>query len=407
MPGALSHIRVLDLTRILAGPWCTQILADLGADVIKVERPGMGDDTRQWGPPWIKDKEGNPTTDSSYYSSTNRNKRSITVDMSKPEGQALVKELAAKSDVLVENYKVGDLKRYGLSYEDLAAINPRLVYCSITGYGQTGPYRDRPGYDFVFQGEGGLMSITGERDEWGGGPQKVGIAVTDVLTGLYATIAITSALEARNVTGRGQYIDTALLDTIVAFGGNQAANYLVSGDIPKRWGNAHVNIVPYQVFKTKNGHIIVAVANDNQFKKLCEVLGRPQLGMDERFNSVPKRTIDRDVLVPLLQEALLEQDSEHWLEAFTKNGIPHGPINNYKQVFEHPQVLARGLRVDMPNHGAGGSVPVIASPLRLSDTPVSYRRPPPTLGQHTQEVLEDVLGKSAADLDALATRKII
>ncbi len=408
MAGALSHIRVLDLTRVLAGPWCTQNLADLGADVIKIERPGMGDDTRQWGPPWVPDGNGAATTDSTYYTSTNRNKRSVTIDISKPEGQALVREMVAKCDVLVENYKVGDLKRYGLGYEDLQPLNPRLIYCSVTGYGQNGPYADRPGYDFVFQGEGGLMSITGERDDSpGGGPIKVGIAVTDILTGLYATIGITAALESRNITGKGQYIDAALLDTIVAFGANQIADHFMSGNIPKRWGNAHPNMAPYQVFKTANGHVIVACGNDGQFQKLCGLMNRPELAADPELQTVPLRNNSRVRVVAEIQKTFLTQTSEYWLDGLAKAGVPHGPINNYKQVFAHPQVVARKLRVDIPGHKAGGSIPVVASPLRLSDTPVTYRLPPPVLGEHTNEVLGEILNKSAAEIDALKAKKIV
>lgn len=407
MPGALAHIRVLDFTRILAGPWATQTLADLGADVIKVERPGAGDDTRQFGPPWVRDAEGRETADSAYFTSANRNKRSVTIDIAQPAGQALVREIAAKSDVFFENYKVGDLKRYGLAYEDIRKINPGIVYCSLTGYGQDGPYAKRPGYDFVFQAEGGLMSITGEREELpGGGPMKVGIGIADVLTGLYASIGILAALEARRATGEGQHIDIALLDTIVAFGANQILGYFVSGEIPGLFGNAHPNIVPYQAFKTADGRIVVACANDAQFRRLCEALERPDLAADERFRTVSLRNMNREPLCAELQRTLLQKPSAWWLERLVAAQIASGPINNYKQVFEHPQVVHRKLRVELPN-AAGGGTPVVANPLRLSATPVEYPRGAPLLGQHTEEVLRELLGKSAADIESLAKSKVV
>lgn len=401
MHGALSNIRVLDLTRVLAGPWCTQNLADLGAEVIKVERPGSGDDTRHWGPPWLRDGDGNDTTDSAYYGSTNRNKKSVAVDIATPEGQQLIRELAAGSDVFVENYKVGDLARYGLGYEDIRKINPRIVYCSITGYGQSGPYSHKPGYDFVFQGQGGLMSITGERDDVpGGGPQKVGIAVTDVLTGMYACVAILAAVNARHASGVGQYIDMALLDCIVAFGSSQATSYLVTGNVPRRFGNAHANMVPYQVFATRNGHIIVAPGNDVQWRRLCTAIGREELAHDERFRTGSARIVNRATLIPELERVMLERTSEEWLERLEANGIPSGPINDYRQVFADPQVQQRGLKVDIPLPD-GGTMPTIASPLRLSDTPVEYGMPPPRLGQHTADVLRDVLGKTPDEIGRL------
>ena len=402
MQGALSNIRVLDLSRVLAGPWCTQNLADLGAEVIKVERPATGDDTRTWGPPWIRDDNGADTPDSTYYGSANRNKKSIAIDISTPEGQQLVRELAAKSDVFVENYKVGDMARYGLAYEDIRKINPRIVYCSITGYGQTGPHAHRPGYDFVFQGIGGLMSITGERDDLpGGGPQRVGIAVTDIMTGMYSALAILAALNARHTTGVGQYIDMALLDCIVAFGSNQAASHMMTGKIPRRYGNGHPSVVPYQVFATQDGHIIIAVGNDSQFRRYCEVIGRPDLAADERFRTASGRLVNRDALIPQLESAMKTRPSAEWLDSMEKNGIPSGPINNYAQVFADPQVRHRGLWVDIP-HPSGGTTPSIASPLRLSDTPVTYRMAAPVLGQHTQEVLTALLGKSQDEIDRLA-----
>jgi crotonobetainyl-CoA:carnitine CoA-transferase CaiB-like acyl-CoA transferase len=401
MQAALSNIRVLDLSRVLAGPWCTQNLADLGAEVIKVERPKTGDDTRTWGPPWIRNEDGEETTDATYYGSANRNKQSIAIDISTPEGQQLVRELAAKSDVFVENYKVGDMARYGLSYDDIKKINPRIIYCSITGYGQTGPHAHRPGYDYVFQGIGGLMSITGERDDLpGGGPQRVGIAVTDIMTGMYSAMAILAALNARHTTGAGQYIDMALLDCIVAFGSNQAASYMMTGNIPKRFGHAHPSVVPYQVFTTGDGHIIVAVGNDAQYKRLCSVIGRDDLWADERFQKMSGRLVHRDALIPELERALKTRLSAEWLDSMEAAGIPCGPINNYKQVFEDPQVQHRGLWQELP-HPAGGMTPTIASPLRLSGTPVQYRMAAPTLGQHTREILRDVLGKSQNEIDQL------
>ncbi|MGH8809202.1 MAG: CaiB/BaiF CoA transferase family protein, partial [Noviherbaspirillum sp.] len=392
MQGALSNTRVLDLSRILAGPWCTQSLADLGAEVIKVERPGAGDDTRSWGPPWIKSASGEDTSDSTYYGSANRNKKSIAIDISSAEGQQLVRDLAAKSDVFIENYKVGDMARYGLSYEDIRRINPAIVYCSITGYGQTGPYAHRPGYDYVFQGMGGLMSITGERDSKpGGGPQRVGIAVTDIVTGLYAGIAILAALHARKTTGVGQYIDMALLDCIVAFGSNQAVSYMTTGKIPQRYGNEHPSVVPYQVYATQDGHVIVATGNDSQWQRFCVAIERPDLAQDEQFRTTSGRLVHREELIPQIQRTMLERTSAVWLERLDTNAVPGGPINNYAQVFDDAQVKHRGLWVDIPD-ADGHEVPTVASPLRLSDTPVQYRSAAPTLGQHTKEVLRTVLG---------------
>lgn len=407
MAGSLSHIRILDLTRVLAGPWCTQMLADLGADVIKVERPVAGDDTRHWGPPWIADKNGDSTNDSAYFSSANRNKRSIAIDLSKPQGQALIRDLVAECDVLVENYKVGDLARYGLAYEDLQAINPRLIYCSITGYGQDGPYAKRPGYDFVFQGEGGLMSITGERDDKpGGGPMKSAIAVGDVLTGLNATIGILAAIENRHVTGMGQHIDVALLDSVVNFGANQIASYFASGKVPGRWGNEHPNLTPYQTFQTKDGHIIVACGNDGQFKKLCQLIGCPELARDPRFLTMPLRNTNRDALADSLKARFGAEPSAYWLELLADSEVPTGSINSYDQVFKHPQVIHRKLRIDMP-HPNGGTVGMVANPIRLSRTPVEYRHPPPLRGQHTSEVLASILNKSALDITELQDEHVI
>ncbi|MDW8468664.1 MAG: CaiB/BaiF CoA-transferase family protein [Burkholderiales bacterium] len=407
MPGPLSHIRVLDLSRVLAGPWASQNLGDLGAEVIKIERPGSGDDTRSWGPPWLKDAAGNDTAESAYYLSVNRNKKSVTVDLSKPEGQAIVRALAAKSDVLIENYKVGGLAKFGLDYESLRAVNPSLVYCSVTGFGQDGPYAPRPGYDFIFQGMGGLMSITGERDgEPGGGPQKVGIAISDVLTGMYATVAILAALVHRERTGEGQYIDAALLDTIVAFCANQAVSYFVSGRVPIRWGNAHPQVVPYEVFPVADGHVILAVGNDAQFERFCKVAGRPELAEEPRFRTMSQRIVHRAELVPIIREIMRTRTKREWIEALEAANVPCGPINDMKEVFEDPQVRHRRLRVDMP-HPSGAAAPLVASPLRLSKTPVEYRLPPPLLGEHTEDVLKRLLGKTDAEIAQLRRAGVV
>ncbi len=413
MSGPLSHLRVLDLTRVLAGPWCTQTLGDLGADVIKVERPDTGDDTRAWGPSWLTDGEGKPTADSAYFSSCNRNKRSITVDISKPEGQALLRDLAAKCDILVENYKLGDLKRYGLDYAALAQINPKLVYCSITAYGQDGPYAQRPGYDLLCQAEGGLMAINGHADTEdggpGGGPVKVVIAVTDVLSGLNATIGILAAVEARHRTGRGQHIDIALLDSIVQFGANQIATFFITGKQPRRVGNAHVNLAPYQSFRTADGYMIVGAGNDGQWRKLCEAMGAPDMAFRPEYLEMKDRNAHRPQLVRDMEAILTQQPTQHWLDTFASLGIPHAPINTYDQVFAHPQVQHRELRLDMqrPPEQGGGSIAMVASPIRMSDTPVSYRLAPPVKGSSTESVLLDVLGKTAAEAQALRDRGVV
>jgi len=405
--GSLSRLRVLDLTRVLAGPWCTQMLADLGADVIKVERPRLGDDTRHWGPPWVRDGKGADTDDSAYFTSANRNKRSIAIDLSQPQGQALIRELAMRSDILVENYKVGDLARYGLSYADLRELNPRLIYCSITGYGQDGPCADRPGYDFIFQGEGGLMSITGEADDKpGGGPMKTSIAVTDVLAGLNATIAILAAVESRHHAGVGQYIDIALLDTVVNFGANQIAGFFSTGEIPRRWGNEHPNLTPYQSFATADGHIIIGCGNDSQYSKLCAVMDRHDLAADLRFHKVKGRNAHRRELQEALNPEFKKRPLAWWLDKLEGSGVPFGPINNYKQVFEHPQVKHRQLRVDMP-HARGNAVGVVRNPIRMSATPVEYRQAPPLRGQHTREVLTEVLGTDDAIIASLTQAGVI
>ncbi|WP_264294015.1 CaiB/BaiF CoA transferase family protein [Diaphorobacter aerolatus] len=398
---------MLDLSRVLAGPWATQNLADLGAEVIKVERPKVGDDTRGWGPPWIRDDQGEYTHDSTYYAAANRGKKSITVDMSSAEGQQIVRELAAISDVVVENYKIGDLKRYGLDYDSLSAINPRLVYCSITGYGQTGPSAHKPGYDFVFQAQGGLMSITGERDDLpGGGPQKVGIAIADVITGMYSSIAILAALNHRGVSGRGQYIDMALLDCLVALGGNQVTGYFSSHKVPFRYGNAHASLVPYQVFATADGEMVVAVGNDAQWQKYCEAIGRADLAADQNWTKVTGRITGRETLIPELARTMLTRSSADWIERLEASGVPCGRINNYEQVFEDPQVIHRGLRVDLPTED-GGTVSTIASPLRLMGTPVQYERAPPKLGSSTEALLKQLLGKSDEDIAAYRATHVI
>lgn len=406
MPRPLEHVRVLDLTRVLAGPWATQNLADLGAEVIKVERPGSGDETRTWGPPWLEDAQGHETREAAYYLSVNRGKKSITVDLSKPAGQRLIRDLAARSDVLVENFKVGDLARYGLAYDDLRGANPRLIYCSITGFGQSGPYAQRPGYDFLFQGLGGLMSITGERDDRGGGPQKVGIAVSDVLGGMYASLAITAALTWRERSGVGQWIDLSLLDTIVAFTANQTLNYWCSGSVPKRHGNAHANLVPYQVFSAADAPMVLAIGNDGQFAEFCRIARRPELAQDPRFRTNPDRVRNRDVLVPVVEEIVHTRPMRDWIAALTAAGVPCGPINDLRQVFEDPQVNHRGLRVEIP-HPAGVPCPTVASPMRFSATPLSYEIAPPQLGQHTREILAGVLGLGNGEMDALAADGVI
>ena len=389
-PQPLAGIRVLDLSRVLAGPWASQILGDLGADVVKVERPGNGDDTRAWGPPYLKDADGQPTRESAYFLCTNRNKRSITVDMASPEGQQQLQQLAAKADIVLENFKTGGLQQYGLDYASLNAINPRLIYCSITGFGQSGPYASRPGYDFLIQAMGGLMSITGvPDDEAGAGPQKVGVALTDILAGLYATIGILAALQERNRSGLGQHIDTALLDVQVATLANQASNYLVGGMVPRRMGNAHPSIVPYQTFPTADSDMILAVGNDGQFARFCTVAGRPEWAQDERFATNPQRVRHRAELIPLLRQTTVMRSTAEWVSALEQADVPCGPVNRLDQVFADPQVQARGIQVDLPH--PLGTVSTVASPVRLSATPVQYRMAPPLLGQHTEEVLRDWL----------------
>ena len=409
---ALSHLRVLDLTRVLAGPWCTQILADLGADVIKIERPAGpdghgGDDTRAWGPPYLKDEQGHDTTEAAYYLAANRGKRSVTVDIAKPQGQKLLQALAGQSDVLVENYKVNQLARYGLDYATLAALNPRLVYCSITGFGQTGPYKDRAGYDFIIQGMGGFMSITGERDDLpGGGPQKAGVAVSDLMTGMYSTVAILAALAHRDRSGAGQHIDMALLDVQVAMLANMNMNYLVSGRSPGRAGNAHQNIVPYQVFAAADGHVVIAVGNDSQYVKFCEVAGRPDLAADPRFARNADRVRHRAVLVPLLQDLVRTRPMAFWAERLEAAGVPCGPINTIAQALADPQVVHRELRLDLP-HALAGHVPLVASPIKMSASPPAYERAPPRLGEHTDEVLREIAQLSEAQISELRAQGVL
>jgi crotonobetainyl-CoA:carnitine CoA-transferase CaiB-like acyl-CoA transferase len=407
MGGPLGHVRVLELSRVLAGPWAAQTLADLGASVIKVEKPGAGDDTRSYAPPYAANRDGSQSSESAYFLSTNRGKRSVTIDFIHPEGQKLVQALAAKSDVVIENFKVDGLAKYGLDYPSLQPLNPGLIYCSITGFGQTGPYRHKPGYDFMIQGIGGLMSITGEPDQRpGGGPMKVGVAVADIFTGLYAAIAILGALAHRDRTGGGQYIDLALLDTQVAVLANQAMNYLVTGVAPQRLGNAHPNIVPYQVFVASDGHIIVAVGNENQFARMCEVIGRSELASDARFATNASRVNNRDELIAILQGIFAARTMRDWLESLERAGVPCGPINTVADVFADPQVQARGLKLDLP-HPSIGSVPSVANPIKYSATPISYSSAPPMLGADTDEILREMIGVPPEEIARLRKAGIV
>jgi crotonobetainyl-CoA:carnitine CoA-transferase CaiB-like acyl-CoA transferase len=390
MAGPLSHIRVLDLSRILAGPWTGQILADLGADVIKVERAGAGDDTRGWGPPFLKDKAGADTGDAGYYLAVNRGKRSIALDLAMPEGQRVVRALAARSDIVLENFKVGALEKFGLGYDDLAALNKALVYCSITGFGQTGPRRDQAAYDFMIQAMCGLMSVTGEADgKPGGAPQKVGVPIVDIMTGMYGAIAVLAALARRAQTGQGEHIDIGMLDVGVSFLANQAMNYLVSGKPPRRSGNAHPNIQPQDVFRTRDGFMVLAVGNDDQFARFCAVMGRPDLAQDERFRTNAARVRNNAVLTAIISDILASQDRAHWVEGCARAGVPCGPINTIPEVFEEPQVQHRGMRFELP-HPVAGQVPQVASPMRFANAPLEYRRPPPLLGEHTDEILREI-----------------
>ena len=409
---SLEGIRVLDLSRVLAGPWCTQTLADLGADVIKIERPGAGDDTRNWGPPFLPTADGRESHESAYYLGANRNKRSVTCDIAQPEGQALVRQLAEHCDVFIENFKVGDMARYGLDYASLKAINARLVYCSLTGFGQSGPYAPRAGYDYIIQGMGGLMSVTGERDDLNGGPQKVGVAVADLFTGMYATVGILAALRHAERTGEGQHLDMALLDTQVAMLANLGANYLVSDQAPGRMGNAHQNIVPYQVFEVApradggKDFIILAVGNDGQYAKFCEVAGRPDLASEPRFVKNADRVRHRAELVPLLEAVMKTRPKADWLTALEAAKVPCGAINSLDEVFADPQVQARGM-VTHWQHPLRADLPLVSSPIKLEETPVRTDRPPPMLGQHTDEVLGELLGVDAARLATLRDRQVI
>jgi crotonobetainyl-CoA:carnitine CoA-transferase CaiB-like acyl-CoA transferase len=399
-PTALQGLKVLDLSRVLAGPWASQMLGDLGADVVKVERPGAGDDTRSWGPPWVKDADGNDSRQAAYFQCANRNKRSIAVDMAAPEGQALLRELAMQADVVLENFKVGGLAAYGLDYESLQALNPRLIYCSITGFGQTGPYAPRAGYDFLIQGLGGLMSLTGRPDgEDGAGPQKVGVALVDILTGLHATVGVLAALNHRHLSGEGQHIDLALLDVQVAALANQAASYLTTGVSPRRMGNAHPTIVPYQDFPTADGDMILAIGNDGQFTRFSAAVGHPEWAQDGRFATNPARVANRAVLIPLLRQATVMKTTAEWIALLESQAVPCGPINRLAEVFADPQVQARGLHIELP-HPTFGSVPGVANPIRLSASPVQYRLAPPLLDEHAQGILDDWLGRfsTAEDL---------
>ena len=411
-PNALDGIRVLDLSRVLAGPWCTQTLADLGADVIKIERPETGDDTRTWGPPFLKDAQGNDTPEAAYYLGTNRNKRSVTCDIAQPAGQALIRELVLHCDVFVENFKVGDMARYGLDYASVKAINPRIVYCSVTGFGQTGPYADRAGYDYAIQGMGGLMSVTGERDDLGGGPQKVGVAVADLMTGMYCAVGILAALRHAEKTGEGQQVDMALLDTQVAMLANLGANYLVSGTVPGRMGNAHQNIVPYQVFEVapsldgSKDHIIIAVGNDSQYRKYCEVANAPELGTNPLFALNRDRVKNRAQLVPILEAVMRTRRKADWLAALEAAKVPCGAINNLAEVFADPHIATRGM-VTHWQHPHQSDLRLVSSPIKLSATPVRCDLPPPLLGQHTDEVLRSVLNYPDAKLSELKGNQVI
>jgi crotonobetainyl-CoA:carnitine CoA-transferase CaiB-like acyl-CoA transferase len=411
MPGPLSHLKVLDMSRVLAGPWCGQLLSDLGATVIKIERPADetsrgGDDTRTWGPPYLKDAQGRDTTEAAYYLSANRGKKSLTLDISTPEGQEIIRQLAANSDIVLENYKVGQLKKYGLDYASLKAVNPKLIYCSITGFGQTGPYAHRAGYDYVIQGMGGFMSITGERDDLpGGGPQKAGVAVADLMTGMYSGVAILAAITHREQTGEGQYIDMALLDCQVAMLANMNTNYLTSGKAPVRAGNAHQNLTPYQVFKVADGYVIVAVGNDGQFTKYCQAGGRPELSSDPRFRTNPERVRNRAEMIPLLEQMMLTKTRQQWMDQLEAVGVPCGPINSIADTFDNPQVQARGLKIDLP-HPTAGTVPLVANPIKSSGTPLEYAAPPPLLGEHTDTVLRD-LGYAPEQIEKLRASHVI
>ena len=405
--GALDGIKVLDLSRVLAGPWATQTLGDLGADVVKVEKPHEGDDTRSWGPPFLREKGGQSPVDAAYYLCANRNKKSITIDISREEGQRLIKELARGFDVLVENHKVGSLKKYGLDYESIRKVNPRIVYCSITGFGQHGPYANRAGYDFLVQGMGGMMSVTGRPDEEpGGGPMKVGVALTDILTGLYASTAILAAIRARDIHGVGQHIDLSLLDVQIACLANQGANFLYSGNIPGRMGNSHPNAVPYQDFKTRDSFIILAIGNDSQFRRFCEAAGLAHLADDERYRTNQARIANRESLVEIIAGRTAQETTQYWVDLLHDKAVPCGPIKNIKEVFEDGHVAARKL-IRKTEHPTAGEIPIVASPINLSETPAAYEYPPPVLGQHTDEILKNHLGLDAGTISELRSKGIL
>lgn len=402
---SLDGIRVLDLSRILAGPYCTQLLGDLGADIIKIERPQVGDDTRTWGPPNLQTRDGEAELESGYYMCANRNKRSVTVDIAKPSGQELVRALLGKCDVLIENFKVGGLRKYGLAYEQLRDTFPRLVYCSITGFGQSGPYAQRPGYDLLAQGMGGIMSVTGEPH---GLPSKVPVAINDIMTGMYATVAIIAALRHRDVAGVGQHIDIGLLDTQVSWLANVGINYLMSGEVPQRMGSAHPNVVPYQVFPASDGCFILGAGNDEQFRRLCKLLGQPDWSRDPRFASNAERVRHRDALIELIAQHTRKRPGEYWLKQLEQIGLPCSPVNTIDQVFADPQVMHRGMKISMAHAlAATGAVDLIGNPLKLSATPVAYRRAPPQLGEHTLEVLTELLNLSATDYEQLREQDVI
>ena len=412
-PSALPHIKVLDLSRVLAGPWCTQMLADLGADVIKVEKPGEGDDTRHWGPPFLQDAQGHNTSHATYFTACNRNKRSVTIDIAQPEGQALIRQMAAQSDVLVENFKVGGLAKYGLDYASLKALNPRLIYCSITGFGQDGPYAERAGYDLMIQAMSGMMDITGRADGTpGGGPQRVGVALTDLFTGVYACSAILAAIEVRHRTGQGQLIDMALLDVGMAVLANQAAGFLNTGKVPRRQGNSHPSLAPYQDFPTLDGAMLLAIGNDGQFARFCEAVGQPQWALDPRYATNTLRVEHRETLIPAMEAVTRQRTTTQWIALLEHKAVPCGPINSVGQAFADEQVIARGLRINQPlaleiiEHTAITSIATVASPLRLMDTPAVVHRPPPALGEHTEAVLGG-LGLNPAAIAALRNRGIV
>ncbi len=405
MAGPLKGVKVLDLSRILAGPWATQILADYGADVIKVERPKVGDDTRQWGPPYLRDSQGNPSDDAGYFLAANRGKKSLTIDFTQAEGRAVIERLVKNSDVFVENYKVDGLKKYGLDYQSIKQLNPKIIYCSITGFGQSGPYAKHPGYDAIIQAMGGLMSITGEPEEQGGRPQKVGVAVADLMTGMYSVSAITAALYHREQTGEGQHIDIALLDSQVAWLANQNMNYLLTGQDPKRHGTAHPNIVPYQAVQSQDSYFMLAVGNDSQFKKLCDALGRSELGIDNRFATNQKRVANRQILIEILEAEFSQQSAQYWLDICQSAGVPCAPINRISQVFDDPQVKHRQMQIEMP-HPMAGRVKQVANPVKFSTSQIEYRNPPPTLGQHNDELLRSI-GLDQKQIDALKDAGII